>query len=274
MANKFLIIGVVAVVLVAAVAGAALLLSNQGSSDETEKVAKFVATSLSLDNQNVTTGQPLFATIGMKNNGTADGEYDVRMFLDGVQVNHTMISLGAGNSTTVKLSTVCNVAGTSTIKVEDKTANFTCIDRYVAGDIMKWHLTGYDAESAQEIDGYMTTEVVSANSTGFTLKTTYDGIVGMINSTTEHTYDEVWSDGLDNLTFIGMSDVATSLGTKTLSHYTYTYDAGSYHYVYDLYVDEATQVSFKISSTFDTPSGESNLSFDLVESNTNWVSGI
>lgn len=273
MAKKVLIIGIVAVVLIAAVAGAVVLLSNQGNSEETEKKANFVVTSLSLNNKNVTTGQPFAATIGMKNNGTADGEYEVRMFLNGVQVNHTLISLGAGNSTAVKLGAVCNVAGASTIKVEGNTTSFTCIDRYVVGDRMKYHITGYDADNAMEIDGYMTTQVITANSTGYTLQETYDGI-DMINSTTDHTYTETWGEGLDNLTFIGMEEVLTSFGTKTLSHYNYTFDSGPYHYIYDVYIDMPTGVVFKISTSIDTQSGRSTLSFDLVETNLVWLPGI
>jgi hypothetical protein len=41
--------------------------------DETEKKTDIEATSLSLNSQNVETGQPMVATIGMKDNGTADG---------------------------------------------------------------------------------------------------------------------------------------------------------------------------------------------------------
>lgn len=273
MANKFLIIGVVAAVLVAGVAGAALLLSNQGGADEVEKRAHFEVTSLTLSDQTVTTGQPLSASIGMKNNGTADGDYEVRLFLDGVQVNRTLISLGVGNTTTVELGFVCNAAGTPTVRVESTNTTFNCLDQFVVGDFMKWHITGYDAETAQAIDAYWSTQVVSVNSTSYSVKETYDGLP-LANGTYEHPFTELWSDNLDNLTFIEMEDVLTEWGTKTLSHYNYTYDNGGYHFVYDLYIDEVTATRFKISTSIDTTAGMSTMYFELVETNKVWVSGI
>lgn len=272
MANKYLIIGVVAVVLVAAVAAGAVLLSNQGEADKVKK-AHFEVTSLTLSDQKVVTGQPLSASIGMKNNGTADGDYEVRLFLDGVQVNRTLISVGAGNSTTVELGFAGGSVGTSTVSVDDTNTTFKCLDRYVVGDFMKWHITGHDAETNTDIDAYMSTEVVSANSTSYSVKETYDGLP-FLNGTYEHSYTELWSDDLDNLTFVGMEDIVTAWGTKTLSHYNYTYDDGPNQYVYDLYLDEATAVQFRISTSVDTTQGTSTMTFDLVEANMAWVPGI
>ncbi|GEM_PF-5578390 len=272
MSNKYLIIGVVAVVLVASIAGAALLLSNQGEADKVKK-AHFEVTSLTLSNQKVVTGQSLFASIGMKNNGTADGDYEVRLFLDGVQVNRTLISLAAGSTTTVELGFVGGAVGTSVVRVDNTNTTFDCLDRYVVGDFMKWHITGYDAETDTDIDAYWSSEVMSANATRYTIKETYDGFPG-INGTYEHSYTEQWSDNLENLTFIDKVDVATAWGTKTLSHYNYTYDEGLYHFVYDLYIDEATAVIFKISTSYETAEGESSLVFELVETNLVWLPGI
>lgn len=273
MANKFLIIGVVAVILVASVSAAAVMLSNQGEAGKVEKKANFAVTSLSLSDQNVVVGQPLTATIGMKNNGTADGDYEVRLFLDGVQVNHTLISVGKGNSTTVVLGLVCNAAGTPTVKVESNTTTFTCVDKYVVGDRMKWHVTGYDAETDKAIDGYQTTEIMSVNSTSYTIKATYDNLP-LLNGTNDVPISTPWSAGLANLTFIGMENVQTAWGTKTLSHYNYTYDFGPYHYVYDLYIDVPTETKFKISTTVETLMGQSTMTFDLEETNKLWVAGV
>jgi hypothetical protein len=55
------------------VAGAASLLSNHSSSHETEKRADIEATSLSLNSQNVETGQPVVGTVGMKETGLPMG---------------------------------------------------------------------------------------------------------------------------------------------------------------------------------------------------------
>ncbi|MBI0584078.1 MAG: hypothetical protein ISF22_07610 [Methanomassiliicoccus sp.] len=228
---------------------------------------------MSVDKQDVVTGQQLMATVGVMNNGTADGDYEVRLFLEGVQVNFTTVSLGVGNSTTVKLGVTSNVAGTPTIRVDQNTTTFNCHERFVVGDMMKWHLTGYDADFDETIDAFMTTKVIIANSTSFTMQETYDGI-GLINSTTVHSYDEIWSTGLANLTLVGKEQVSTAFGTKALSHYTYTYDVGPYQFNYSLFIDPVTEVRFKIATSYTTNNGLSTLNFDLVETNKVWVAGI
>jgi hypothetical protein len=51
-----------------------------------------------------------------------------------------MIGLVVGSSTSVDLSAIFNVAGASSIKVKDKAANLSCVDRFVVGDIFKRHI--------------------------------------------------------------------------------------------------------------------------------------
>jgi hypothetical protein len=268
MEKKFLVVGVVAILIIASISAVALFMLGVGNSAPVEKRANFNVTSFSINKHDVVTDIEATVTIGLKNNGTAAGDYQLNISLDNAVVNTSQIHLGVGNSTMVNYNISSSKIGNHSVSVGTNSTYLNCYDPLTVGDYLKYHITGYDVSSGS-IDGNMTTQIISKNATAYTTTATYSGI-GLADAVETTNISDDWSTGLENLTFVSIDSVLTHYGTKNLSHYTYTHDSGPNHFLYDLYLDVQTGVIFRIQTTI----GTSTLTFDLVDSNRVWLSDV
>ncbi len=203
----------------------------------------------------------------MKNNGTAEGDHQFNLTLDGAEVNSSTVHLGIGEGTSIDFTISSPTTGNHTLAIGTDTTYLNCYNRNNVGDFLQYQITGHTALLGS-INGSMTMRLVATNSTSGTLNFTYSGI-NIPDSQHTGNLSDNWSTGLQDLKFVGMAMVQTSYGMKTLSNYTYTQDSGLDHG--DVLVDASTGVEFRIDSTY---SPSTYLIYELVDTNMPWVAAI
>jgi hypothetical protein len=266
MNKKFLVIGIVVIVLVAAFATVALMLSEGGTTSVPER-ANFVVTSFSIDRHDVLVNQTVNVAVVTKNNGTAEGSHQFNLTVDGAEVNSSTVHLGIGEETSIGFTISSAVVGNHTLAVGTNTTYLNCYHRNIIGDFLYYRITGHTVLLGS-INGSMTIRLVAANSTSGTLNVSYSGI-NIPDSQYTGNLSDNWSTGLQDLKFVGMVNVRTSYGMKTLSNYTYIRDSGLDYG--DVLVDASTGVEFQIDSTY---SPSTYLIYTLVDTNMPWVAEI
>jgi len=244
---------------------AAVLVLTMSNTAAKEGKANFVVMSFAIDKHAMLKNQSAIVTIGLLNNGTADGTYVLNVTIDGGVAWSKDVDLGMGNSTTVTYNVSSIAAGNHTVGVGDSSTYLNCYDRYAAGANLTYH-------SVQTITGLMTIEfnwtatVASSNSQQYTTDIDFENNIYQSQTSTAYRTD-VWGDGLENLTLVGPESVATHFGVMTLTHYTYTYEANGYHYHVDAYRNDTTNVAYKIVTT---TSGATETD-ELVDTNMAWL---
>ena len=84
--------------------------------------AKFTYTNLEISPILVKTGEEVTVTVNVANTGTAEGDKDVKLMINGTTVGTQSVTLDAGEETTLTFTTSMEEAGTYEVQVGDATA--------------------------------------------------------------------------------------------------------------------------------------------------------
>lgn len=285
MNNKVIALAVVGVLGVAAIAGVLLLTmgnttgngertgntddaKDDGNAPVDEGKANFIITSLDVSEHNVLTDQTAIVTIGLMNNGTADGTYELNITLDGNVVKTRNVFIGMGNSTTVTHPISSSVVGNHTVAAGGSSTYLHCYDFYAVGAFMTYRSVEADAALGTREYNYTFTYVAQTSST-YTVSMVYENDV---YPSSTNTYSKSGPDqsNRENVTFVGMENVTTLYGEKRLAHYTYTFESSGFHFEVDSYKDDWTGVVFKAVTRADGYS----VTEELIDTNREWIKDI
>ncbi len=292
MARKFMIIGVVAILFVAAISGAAFLMVGNGrtaaninsdttgkttdNNTKTEERANLVVTSLSINKHDVLVNGAATVGVAIKNIGSASGQHQFNVTMDGAFVGSRNVTLAAGGSTSIDFTVSSSSTGNHTISVGKCSTYLDCFDRYNVGDSYVYNLTILDPGSGFYYSN-MTWTVTAVDPTTWTQNITYsDPAFYSENSSVTMFTNSSWKTATDDLKFLGNESVSTVFGTKTLACYTY------YEYIYvsdemvlynyTVYVDDSTNMKIMVDYTFyQSGDGWITGSMNMISTNMPWV---
>lgn len=266
MNKKILAALLVGVLVVGTLTG--ILIFTMGKTSADEGKPNFVVTSFGVSKHNVLVNNDTTVTVGVMNNGTADGVYKLNITIDGVSVKSSSVAVGKGNTATVSYNISSSSVGNHTVAVGDNSTYLNCFDRFAADSYMTFHAIESDTTYGV-LEYNWTSSVMSVNATGYTLKFIYENNVYPM-TIYDYNKSDLWSRNMENVTFVGMESVSTAYGVKTLAHYTYTFESSGYHYEVDIFRDDKTGAYFKMI----TKTTGFVMTEELINTNRDWMKDI